>query len=249
MMFRSVKELKGYVLKATDGEIGRCKDFLFDDRFWTIRHMVADTGKWLPGRKILISPVALEKPDWGEGRFPVRMTKKEIEDSPDLKTDEPVSRQREVGLFQYYGWPYYWVGGHVWGAVDFPEQPYGAMAEMEPEDDSDSGDEHLRSANEVTGYHIQATDDEIGHVEDFLVDDSNWVIRYLVVDTRNWLPGKKVLVSPAWAEAVDWGDSKVMVNMTRDQIKNGPEFDPSVLVDREYEEALHNYYRRVGYWI
>lgn len=244
-MLRSLNEIRGYVLQAEDDEIGRCKDFLFDDRFWTIRHMVADTGKWLPGRKILISPLALKKPDWDSNRLPVRLTKQAIEDSPDLKTDEPVSRQQETGLFQYYGWPYYWVGGHTWGVLDVP---YGARADRDGNEKPDSGDDHLRSVDEVTGYHIQATDDEIGHVEDFIVDDNDWTIRYLIVDTRNWLPGKKVLVSPAWAASVDWGQSKVMVKMTRDQVKNSPEYDPSVPVDRNYEERLYDYYRYAKYW-
>jgi len=248
-MLRSLNEIRGYVLQAEDGEIGRCKDFLFDDRFWTIRHMVADTGKWLPGRKTLISPIALKKPDWNSSRFPVLMTKKAIEDSPGLGTDEPVSRQHETGLFQYYGWPYYWVGGRTWGVADLPGQPLGAMAEMESDEKSESGDDHLRSVDEVTGYHIQATDDEIGHVKDFIVDDNSWIIRYLIVDTRNWLPGKKVLVSPTWAESVDWGQSKVMVKMTRDQVKNSPEFNPSVLIDRDYEERLYDYYRFARYWV
>ena len=248
-MLRSLNELRGYVLQAEDGEIGRCKDFLFDDRFWTIRHMVADTGKWLPKRKILISPLVMNTPDWASSRFPVRMTKKKIEDSPPLATDEPVSRQREVGLFQYYGWPYYWVGGQTWGVIDFPNLPHDATMPQPGTAEEDSGDDHLRSADEVTGYHIQATDDEIGHVEDFLVDDETWTIRYVVVDTRNWLPGRKVLIAPSWAESIDWSKSKVFVDLTRAQVKGSPEYDPSTLLDREYEKLLYDYYHRATYWV
>jgi hypothetical protein len=248
-MLHSLNELSGYVLEAKDGEIGRCKDFLFDDRFWTLRHMVADTGKWLPRRKILISPLALEKPDWGSRRFPVSMTKEDIENSPEIGADEPVSRQHETGLFQYYGWPYYWVGDQVWGRVDFPEQPYGAVTQEQGSPENGAGDDHLRSVNEVTGYHIQATDDEIGHVEEFIVDDTNWTIRYLVVDTRNWLPGRKVLISPTWAESIVWTQNIVKVNLTREQVKNSPKYDPTTLLDREFEARLFDYYQRPGYWI
>ena len=65
-------------------------------------------------------------------------------------------------------------------------------------------DPHLRSSAAVTGYHIQATDGDIGHVEDFLLDDRSWTIRFMVVDTTNWWAGEKVLIAPAWIERVDW---------------------------------------------
>lgn len=101
---------------------------------------------------------------------------------------------------------------------------------------------------EVTGYPIQAADGEIGHVEDFVLDDETWTIRYLIVDTRNWWPGKKVLVSPRWIERVSWSERKVFVNLPREIIKQSPEFTEDSLITRDYETALHRHYHVEGYW-
>jgi hypothetical protein len=252
-MLRSVNEIFGYVLSAQDGDIGRCKDFLFDDRAWTVRYMVADTGRWLPGRKVLVSPISLGEPEWRTRRFPVQLTKKQIEEAPPLEEDAPVSRQYEIRWTRYYGWPYYWTGASPWGSVEYPNallmQKDLAEAAQQEEQGVDEADHHLRSVKEVTGYHIQATDTEIGHVEDFVLDEESWTLRYMVVDTRNWLPGRKVLVAPVWIASVDWAESKVFVDLSADQIKNSPEYDPSVPVNREYEVRLYDFYGRPRYWL
>ncbi len=254
-MLRSLKEIHNYVLQAEDGEIGRCKDLLFDDRFWAIRYMVADTRKWLPGRKVLLSPISLGEPDWGSRVFPVRLTKKQIEDAPGLDEDAPVSRQHEILCTQYYDWTYYWSGNNTWGSMASPGElndeklPENETAEpINKTTKVDSGDDHLRSVQEVTGYHIQETDDKVGDVVDFIVDDETWIIQYMVVDTGNWLPGKKVLVPPAWIDSVDWAESKVRVALTREQVKDSPEYDPSTPINREYELRLYDFYCRPKYW-
>jgi hypothetical protein len=243
-MLRSLKELFYYTLASKDGEIGRCKDFLFDDRFWTIRYMVAETGKWLPGRKVLVSPISLGEPDWASRLFPVRLTKKQIEDAPGLDQDAPLSRQYEIAWSQFYGWPYYWGGPHAWGSAPNPGMIFNESLSEKQSGEVKSENDNLRSADEVIGYHIQATDDEVGHVEDFIVDDATWTIRFLVVDTRNWLPGKKVLIKPSWVESVDWVERKVNIDLPRETIKNSPEYDPSMPVNREYEERLYDFYGR-----
>ncbi len=250
-MLRSMEELEGYVLAATDGEIGRCKDFLFDDRHWVVRYMVADTGKWLPGRRVLISPISLGDPDWESRRFPVMLTKDEIKRSPDMLEEEPVSRQYEAELFAHLGYLPYWGGTSVWGGSTVPRQlrveevedADGVAVAVEP-----TGSPNLRSLREVTGYRIDARDDEVGHVEDFVVDDDAWIIRYMVVDTRNWLPGRKVIVPPRWVEGFDWTDREAHVDLTREQIENSPEFEPGAPVNREYETRLYDYYGRPVYW-
>ena len=248
-MLRSVKELYNYTIMAEDGEIGRCKDFLFDDQLWTIRYMVSDTGKWLPGRKVLISPISLGDPNWGYRLFQVKLTKKQIEKAPDLDEDAPVSRAYEMRWFSHYGWSYYWFGGGLWGPAADPTGLYvKGKKERISDEDTKLSKSHLRSAEEVMGYHIQATDDEIGHVEDFILDDENWTIRYMVVDTGNWLPGRKVLLTPAWIDSVDWGNNKVSVDLTREQVKDSPEYDPSAPVNREYEVRLYDFYGRPRYW-
>ena len=248
-MLRSVNEITGYVISVKDGEIGRCKDFLFDDEFWTVRYMVADTGKWLPGRKVLISPIALGEPDWLNRRFDVKMTKEEIESSPMLDEDAPVSRRYEKKYFTHYYWPYYWSGDSVWGASPYPPAaPVPPPKEIEEESAEDPEKCHLRSVKEVTGYHIRAEDGEVGHVEDFILDEETWTIRYTVVDTRNWLPGRKVLVSPQWIVSVDWVEKQVAVNLTTGAVKDSPEYDPLKPLDLEFEIVLHDYYGWPKYW-
>jgi hypothetical protein len=249
-MLRSLKDLTDYVLEAEDGEIGRCKDFLFDDRDWTVRYMVADTGKWLPGRKVLISPISLGAPDWESKRFPVRLSMEQIENGPSLDEDAPVSRKYETSWFDYYGWPYYWTGDNLWGFFPEPSALYTTPLEgpepMEPEPSSE--ETHLRSAEEVNGYHIEARDGEIGHVEDFIVDQDVWVIRYIVIDTRNWLPGHKVLALPPWIESVEWVDREVHMDVDRETVEKGPEYDPKAPINREYEIRVYDYYGRPRYW-
>jgi hypothetical protein len=246
-MQRLINDLKGYAIGAKDGDIGAVDDFLFDDELWTIRYLVADTAKWLPGRRVLISPIAFGHVEADEKRLPVSLIKEQVKNSPDLDTRD-ISREHEASYYDYYGWPYYWIGGAVWGLGTLP----GNLAhekKMDTEFREQPGDEpHLRSAKEVTGYYIEAEDGDIGHVEDFIIDDETWEIRYMVVDTKNWWPGKKVLVSPDWIDTVSWSDSRVYVDLSRDAIKSGPEFDPNTL-NRDYEARLHKHYDRPGYWI
>ena len=109
-------------------------------------------------------------------------------------------------------------------------------------------DIHLRSTNEVRGYDIKGTDEAIGHVEDFIVDDETWEVRYLVIDTSNWWFGKKVLVAPKWASRISWEEKVVHVEMSRESIKNSPVFDPSLVINREYETHLYAYFGRPAYW-
>jgi len=248
-MLRSIKEIYNYVLQAEDGEIGRCKDFLFDDEHWTVRYMVVDTGKWLLGKKVLISPISLGEPDWGSEHFPVRLTKKQIEEAPGLDEDAPFSRQHEIRWTRHYGLPYYWEGSGVWGKAGYPNALFiKKELEVMSEEIADAVETHLRSAIEVSGYHIRATDDEIGHVQDFILDDETWTIRYIVVDTRNWLPGRKVLVAPPWINSVDWAENRVNIDLTTEAVKNSPEYDPSAPVNHEYEVRLYDFYGRPKYW-
>lgn len=247
-MMRSTKEVMGYTLKAADGEIGRCRDFLFDDQQWAVRYMVADTGKWIPDRKVLISPLFLGEPEWASRQFPVQLTKDQIENAPSVREDEPVSRQHEVNVLRHYGFPYYWVGEGLWGLESSPSALREVSAEWITVPPEPMGDPHLRSVEEVTGYHIEATDGEIGHVEEFVLDEDTWVLRYMVVDTRNWLPGRKVLVSPAWVRGFDWPAQKAMVELTRKQVQASPGYDPDKPINREYETRLYDFYGRPVYW-
>ena len=192
--------LKDFVIRATDGELGTVDDLYFDDESWAIRYLIVDTGGWLGGRRVLISPFSVFNTDWEAKRLDVELTKKQVENSPDINTQMPVSRQHEAEYLQYYGYPYYWGGPYLWGQEYTPRGlsvPIAlSAAELSDRARSQSPDSHLRSTEAVTGYYIEAADGEIGHVDGFVVDDEAWAIRYVEVATKNWWPGKKVLVSP-----------------------------------------------------
>jgi len=248
-MLRSIKNIIGYAIRAKDGDIGKVIDFYFDDDYWTIRYLVADTGNWLFGKRVLISPAAFfGQPDWEKQEFPVIFTKDMVEKCPDIDTDKPISRQMETELITYYGWPMYWqqFPGVIAGSIPMPI--IGPLKETSPINEKDEVDAHLRSCREVEKYHIQAKDGTIGHVEDFIVDDEYWGIRYMVVDTRNWLPGRRVLVALHWIKKISWADSEVSVDLTQKEVRNSPIYDPTTGVNREYEERLYDYYGRPKYW-
>ena len=245
MLFKA-KTVKGYKLDSLDGEIGKVKEFYFDDQHWTIRYLVADTGNWLTGRQVLISPYALVAVVKEEQHIAINLTKKQIEDSPSLDSDKPVSQQFEEAYYGYYGWPMYWGGPYMWG-------PYpNIVRDSERWKASNLGgkawDPHLRSTDAVSGHNIQAKDGEIGHVEDFIIDDETWAIRYIIIDTSNWWQGKKVLVSPLWIDRVSWNELKVFVSLSRESIKQSPEYSEESLLTRDYETKLHRHYNRQGYW-
>lgn len=240
-MLRSIKELQGYTILAEDGGIGRVVEFYFDDDAWTIRYLVVDTGEWLSSRTVLIAPLALGQPDWERQIFPVKLTKEQVEQSPDFDTTMPISRRQEADLHRYYRWPIYWTGGG--GIIINQVMPRQAIEKQE-RNAQEEVDPHLRSTREVIGYYIQARDGEIGHVEDFIVDDQTWSINYMIVDTQNWLPGRKVLVSPSWIDKVSWLEAKVYIDLSRETVENSPEYDPSVPVDPEYEDQLYDHYGR-----
>ena len=249
-MLSNVKALIGYRLDSLDGEIGTVKEFYFDDQHWTIRYLVADTGSWLTGRQVLISPYALVAVAKESRHITINLTKQQIENSPSLDSDKPVSRQFEEDYYEHYGWPIYWGGPYMWGAYSNPSYLLSNREEQrEPTPDEKKWDTHLRSSSYVSGYHIHAEDGDIGHVEDFILDDRTWAIRYFIIDMGNWWPGKKVLVSPHWIERVSWSESTVFVNLTREAIKQSPEYTEESLLTREYETGLHQHYHRQGYWV
>jgi PRC-barrel domain len=255
-MIRSMKELQGFKICALDGDVGTCKECYFDDMSFTVRYLVVETGRWLSERKVLVSPIALDGVNVGHKCIAASLTKAQVEKSPDIDTDKPVDRQHETNFFGYYGYAPYWTGDNLWGASSYPHPASGSPVHhpgFGPERRwvwavRRGTDPHLRSTHAVTGYHIRATDGDIGHVEDFLVDDESWAIRYLVVKTGGWRSGKKVLLAPAWIERVDWHHSEVHVKVTRAQIDKSPEYDPAHPIDREYESRLEGHYGQPGDW-
>jgi hypothetical protein len=255
-MLSPASGFNGLSIAAIDGDIGSIRDLYFDDTTWTIRYLVVDTGSWLPGRQVLISPLSVRGERLAD-KVPVNLTREQVKNSPPMDADKPVDRQQEEALARYYNQQYYWEGPYRWGLLAYPGMPPVPIPssvspvpeEMAARDrESPKGDPYLRSARDVTGYHIAALDGDLGHVEDFLVDDRAWAIRYLVVDTRNWWPGKKVVLSPEWINTVSWPDSKVHVGLRQDEIKAAPEYDPSRAFEREYETRLFEHHGRPKYW-
>ena len=249
-MLHQAKTLHGYKLNSLEGEIGKVKGFYFDDYYWTIRYLVADTGNWMSGRHVLIPTQVLANVNKDAQNINIQLTKKQIEDSPPLNSDEPVSRQYEQAYSSYYTLPSYWDSPFMYGQYGSPA-PHLPRRRKLPKSTSGTKtwDPHLRSTHAVIGYHIQGKDGDIGHVDDFIIDDSTWDIRYLVIDTQNLWEGKKVLISPRWIERVSWEDSKVFVNLSKANIKQSPEYIEGSPLSREYEMALHQHYNFQGYWV
>ncbi len=255
-MMNSISRIDGATIQAIDGDIGKVTEAYFDDEKWVIRYLVVDTGNWLASRKVLISPYSVAHPVPADGPIRLLLNRAQVQNSPDIDTHQPVSRRQEREVLRHYAYPDYWGGADLWGVGGFPflplmpavpvlpaVPPSPLQVQMPPED------VHLRSSADVTGYDIQATDGSIGHVSDFVFDEANWALRYIVVDTRNWWPGgRKVLISPAWIKSISWEMRSVSVQMTRERVKASPEFDESLVLDRDYEQRLHEAYGKPGYW-
>ena len=243
-MQHTISSMVGYTIRATDGDLGKVDQFYFDDEAWTIRYVVVKTGNWLSGRKVLISPVAFGTPESASGTLSVKLTRAQVAGSPDIDTQRPIYRQQEVELHAHYQWP--WRGGYggTFGAIPLPLSVDEASSEHESSGPERRDDPHLHATREVIGYHIHATDGKIGHVEDLIVDDENWAIRFIVADTQNWLPGKQVILSPRWIKRVQWADSSVYFDLTRESVKNSLEFNVSKPISREYEAFLLEHFGR-----
>jgi hypothetical protein len=237
-MLRLASEMKGYSIGATDGPIGAIHDLLFDDQTWRVRWLVADTGHVLPGRKVLLPPSSLGHVNHIGHQFSVRLTKDMVKNCPDIEADAPVSRRMEADTYDYLGWAPYWNTGFYFGGYAYG----GAPALVHEHQEMDKGDAHLRSVHEVTGYDIAAHDGLIGHVADVLVEDGDWGIRYLVVDTRHFWERQRVLISPRSVESIDWVKRAVSLDVDREAVKNSPAYDGAETINRLYEAQFHDYY-------
>ncbi|HKN26757.1 MAG TPA: PRC-barrel domain-containing protein [Roseiarcus sp.] len=258
-MLFAASGLIGCPVAATDGRIGHVKDFLFDDRNWKVRWMVVDTGHWLPGRKVLIHPSVIDplelppKPaipmlSFGETMaVSVHLAKGQIEASPEAREDGPVTEQMQQRLYDYYGWDPFW-GAGLSGADGIVAPPSGRPVPAEvaegraTDPEGPPGDPHLGSAAAVKGYAVHASDGDIGSVDNVLIDDVRGLVRYLVVDTGHWLPGKLVQLAPHAVTDIDWRGRRVDVNVTREQVRSAPAWDPLAMVDDIAEQRLHRHF-------
>jgi hypothetical protein len=229
-MLQSLKQLYGDKLGASDGEIGQVKDFYFDDQNWAVRYVVADTGSWLPGRQVLISPRAFGSLHPAGKVLGVNLTRKQIENSPAIESHKPVSRQYEEEYHRYYGWPYYWQGDGLWGLSGFPilelpPQPLPSPPAAASGPQAERADAHLLSAQAVNGYHLQASDGAIGHVCDFMMDARSWAIDQLVIKIGHRFSGSEVQIPASKVGRISYADSTVFVNLTGKAVEQSPAHD------------------------
>jgi sporulation protein YlmC with PRC-barrel domain len=247
-MLRSARELFGYTISARDGTIGTLRDVLFDDATWDLRYLVADIGSWLLDTHVLLPPEIFEQPRREERTVPVRTTRERIQRAPWVEDHPPVSRRAGEWLLVHGGyWPHLLeagIGAGLTGRRLTAHLTAKAAAETRPD-----ADPHLRSAREVVGYHIHATDGPIGHVEDFILETDARIIRHVVVDTANWWPGKQVLVAPDRTTDIDWPGRTVHIELGREEIKHAPSYDPSRPVNLEDQERVCDYHGRLKYWM
>ena len=265
IMLHSTNDLLGSDVQGSDGSIGEVSDLYFDDHTWTVRSLVVKSGDWLARRRnVLISPISI-KPDSVRGKtFWISLSRAQVRGSPDVDTQRPVSRQHEVEQYGYYGYPYYWGGSGLWGEGMQPASMMAAYSGIVSDDVArrqeafvksqaafhrQRGDDpHLRSCRAVLGYHLHATDGELGHVAGFLVDDETWSLRYLIVNTSDWWFGHDVLVAPSWIDDVSWLEATLSVGLSRRAVKDAPPYVAASLPTRQQEHKLHEHHARPGYW-
>ena len=208
-MVTGAKYTYGASIEGTDGRAGILYDVLFNDQSWRVRYLVVSTERWFRGRQVLVEPKAVQQADWPEQRLVVGLTKDQIRRSPPADTDLPVARRRATEAARVLVWEAYWAG--------IPDVP-----------DRVQGDPHLRSTKVLTGLHIHCADGLLGHVDDFIIDNESWRIRYLVVETRNWWPGKHVLVELSWIESIRWEDGEIYLTRSREEVLQQPAYDGTV---------------------
>ncbi len=247
-MLRRLRDYEDFeVWSREERDLGRVEDFHFDEDRWTVRYIVVRTGSWFTGRSVLLSPISIARLQWDRARIDFKLTEAQIKGAPDADLAQPISRRFEIEYSGYYGIPHYWAGSDLWGMWSTPMegQPPPELERRSSDHEIPDG-QHLRSLRDVTGYHIMATDGEIGHVEDVIVDDGSWKIRYLMIDTSNWIGGRTVLIAPEWASRIDWASRRLHVDVTRADVEQSPEYDPAADIDGKYEERLAESYHRQG---
>lgn len=244
--FRRVRDITALTLHAIDGQVGSVQELYFDDQNWKVRYLIINTGGWLLGRNVLIAPIAVAGIDDAGSSMRINLRKGQIEQAPPIEKAKPISRRYEEAYYKHFRWAPYWQSGTtaLGTPIPYPEPP--PMNLDEPALSESPEKSHLRSSAEVTGYGIHTQDGEIGHIEDLVVDDEDWIVRYVEVDTRNWLPGKKVLVQTGRIKQIDWQSQSVTMSLTRHAIQSAPAYDPSKLITPDYEIQLFKHYGKAA---
>jgi len=254
-MLEVISALKGFAIEARDGRVGTVVDFLFDDEAWKVRWLVVECGGWTEKRKVLIHPPAVSFSGLEGERLSVDLEKAQVEASPSWLEHQPVSQQMQNRLYDHYGWDPVWGGAYLGDMPGAMASPLAApsylgfrpIAERHAEiEDTQERDPHLRSIVEVIGYYVHALDGDIGHVENFVFENDDWRLHYFVIDTSNWLFGKRVLVATQAVKSVEWPDRRIHLDLTRDQVKTSPVWDPLVAFNKIAKTHLHKPHRWAG---
>jgi uncharacterized protein YrrD len=238
-MLTSYSQLNGCHLHATDGDIGSCKDILFNEQDFVVRYLVADTNKWLPlSRQVVISPISISKLNPDGHEIQVTMSKEDIKNSPSIDDCQPISRQYETLLMKYYGYGYYWTGTGYWGEYSHPTDLVD-----QPDIEADNADlpepNHLRSCDEVIDYEAETKNGHSGHIADFIIDSDTWAVTHCVVDTNNWLPGgKQHVINVNQIKKFTWASQQASFKLSSNEIEAAIVFDPERLNDPTYQQAL-----------
>lgn len=237
-MLQKATELLGTTVMAADGDVGEIDDLYFDDQRWGLRYLVVKTGSWFDQRKVLVSPYALRS-DSSRTQLKLDLTREQVRNAPEIDTDQPVSRRQEIAHARHFQYPFYWTGPNLWGMGGEPVMvnavPYGlasrerldhradqledeaasARAEQEAIDEC-----HVRSCREVCRYEASALDNRAGKIDDLLIDDQDWHVESLVIDTTRWLPGGKVAVTTSHVRQIDWHTRSVALDLDRNAVKH-----------------------------
>ncbi|MCA0970737.1 PRC-barrel domain-containing protein [Halobacillus litoralis] len=238
-MIHNERFIEDYTIDAEDAELGKVDAFLFDDEKWAVRYLAADTRKWLPGRKVLISPISIEKINHDANHISVHLTKEQVKESPDIDTDQPVSREQEARMNLFFGWGNYWGEPGIWGPGFYPsEVVQQEMIEMTEEQSEES---HVRKTSEIEGYHVRAKDGVTGKVESFLIDDETWKIRYVIVKMED--ADKKVLLPSEQIVNVSWAEQTIQTAAIKEAFNQAPAYHPDVSLTPDYEEQIKKAYR------
>lgn len=243
-MYRSLKELNGYSIQAIDGDKGKVKNFLFDEETWIIRYLDIDLGNFFIEKRVLIPKEQLGTPEWDNKHFPVKLSVKRIEDSPGLEHDLPVSRKYEAELAKHYEVVPYWPNDMLLypnrESMFMSNQIIRIPKNMNKEKGVDTS---LRSFSEVRGYLIKSPDDSFGHIEDLIIDDLDWQIVYVILDTKNIVPWSRQVVLPIeFIKEISFPDREVRIDLSKETIKNAPEYDPDKIMNYEYERSIYDFY-------
>lgn len=243
-MIGSLRSLRHVAVNARDGRIGFVEQVFFDDERWTIRYLVVDTDREFNERRVLVSPLSVIVHETDPpGTINVNLSRRQVAESPDIDTERPVSRQKELEYNRYFVFPSYWGGVGLWGGGMLPAELMGLAPRLEDAEQAPA-DVHLRSSRVVIGYRVKASDGRIGHIEDFLYDDASWRLRYVEVDTRNWIGGRHVLVPPSWVRSVSWEERAILFDLTVEAVRAAPEYHSGEPVTPDFEQRMRSHYLR-----